>query len=138
MCLHTNETNAKLAEEDIKVYKALASENRSIFQRFVYKPNTTYHLGFNLSIQEKEEDIRRLLGAYKCTSYALLVNQGFHSYITQPHENIINRGSATYDKIVEVFIPKGARYLEGVDDFGVPCYVSDQLRTGDLAPLESV
>lgn len=100
------------AKEDIVCYKIIKKNNKSLFQRFKYSPNTTYRLKKKLKF---EKDV------YAQRS----IERGFHSYCE--HDRIDNFYSNA--KIVQMIIPKGAKYYKNTGDNE---YVSTSIRTGTL------
>lgn len=94
MCLHTIQRTAKIAQKSITVYKVLFRDNQSPYWYTKYERGKTY----------KSSLRRNQFGK---------VYIGLHSFVTKKEARAhINEGG-TGDKVVEMKIPKGARYFSG-------------------------
>lgn len=107
---------AKIAKQDIPVYKVIGEDDKSLYQKFKYTRRKTYELEKSLRVEPF------------CDDY--VIEEGFHAYVIAAIKKsvIISRPS----KIVRFTIPKGAKYFIGYGEE----IVSDKIRSGELRPLK--
>ena len=125
MCLYVRprQKNEWTAKKDIHVWKLLLQDGRrSIFKRFLYKPNTTVHIkkmGRQIAINDNNR---------------ITINEGFHAYasLTAARDSAVEDGVLSSDVVVKMTIPAGAKYYIGM--YGE--IVSDTLVTGDMIPVK--
>ena len=154
MCQKTSKyEKVKTAENDIVVYKIvnkfkikpdeenptdeiLFEEYRccSIFQLFIYEKDVKYITNnFDDKIIRMKE---------RLCDHITINEEGYHSFIEGPQKEFIYKGiyvgkdlsvilaeslekeNKTYARFV---IPKGSKYIEGVDDYNNKTYVSDSI-----------
>lgn len=136
MCLNVKVSNGiepetKTAPYEIRVYKGIRGSNVSFHQGFRYQAHTLY---------------RHRQALKSCDSYAnpfapnsksrfFQYIKGFHSFSkeTSCMCNFFNPYAHIDMKVVEFFIPKGAKYLLGMNGE----VISSSIRSGDLKPLSS-
>ena len=127
MCLFSREKEPKIAEKDIPVYKCLSVSNLA-----PYVPLYEYHKGLNYAkrptrdISIRTDDDRTILEDGKP---ACVFDDGWlHSL--KPYDTpqamldwmrtsmrfTFNRGVIDQIKLVRMYIPKGTKYFEGLDD----------------------
>ena len=102
MCLFSEYKGAKIAKEDIIVYKSLRYVSKGKFAsqyfRFVYKLGRSYKTEFSYGRPFE----------FNCPGITRrVVLNGFHSFAHVP-------GISKFWKAVQFTIPKGARYYKGI------------------------
>lgn len=104
------------AKQDMVVYKILLKDGkRSPYRRFRYAPDTLYRLRKALKVRKT------------CSRNA--IHEGFHAISNKA--TAVARCSWTSNKIVEMTIPKGAKYCKGKNDE----IVSTSMRSGSLKAM---
>ena len=120
MCLTINKQDINLDEEiktatqDIVCWKVLNKSNGSVFQGFHYILGKKYILGFDLRVEQDDDGISNNNGSF-------IVNHGFHSWKEPSYYN------SSYEKLVKCIIPKGSKYIEGIQHDDEKGYVSDSI-----------
>lgn len=144
---------AKVAEEDIYVYKMLCVQDErsarihitSPYRGFVYWLNTPYKL--NPVSRKAFNEPNEVKGPYLTTPYYYEVEEGFHCFTDVKHAcRLTNHKNAHYNGangewfyLFVAVIPKGASYYEGIfPDFRAKSTVSDQLIVLDRNHPESL
>ena len=117
MCLNILSGPHKAAQA-IPVYKNIHRDDRSMYQRFRYKPNQFYSLGKKLKLG------KNLVGS--------TIHRGFHSYEQRAHAVKLRRSQyrGSTCKTVLFWIPKGAIFYKGMRGD----LVSTSIRSGELIP----
>lgn len=126
MCLYIDRdvhggkrARAKIAKQDIPVYKVIAANDESLYQKFKYTRRKTYQL-------QKSLRVERFCGDH-------VIEEGFHAYGTI--ERAFEKALATTNrpcKAVRFTIPAGAKYFIGEGGE----IVSDKIRAGELRKLK--
>lgn len=124
MCLYVleniNNQPIKVAKTDITVWKILTSDNVSPYQRFSYEPNTLYRLRKRL-----------VIGIPQWAKRLRTINEGFHAYLYKS-DAFSHAGFDAYRIVVELTIPKGAKYAMGQNND----IVATSIRSGSLEPIK--
>lgn len=125
MCLYTDQTRAKIAKEDIVVYKVLDTEYGLLLSP--YYSHSHWSIGRTKKSKLHKQKDRSSIPIDK---YA--VNEGLHACRTiQRAFDRIGTTVLTTSKVFEAIIPKGAKYYFGQKDEAA----SDKLKlTGKYYP----
>lgn len=144
MCLHCNKQQIKIAETDIECYKvieerkstidynydlilniALKKYNISIFGFKYVTPYYRFPVIFNKEFYD-DEFYESVLDGFDDGEYDdrfVFGHHMFHSFVTKP-DSFLLIAEPVFAKCI---IPKGSRYIEGVDDCGKKCYGSEKI-----------
>ena len=144
MCFRP-QTDIMTAEEDITVYKVFTSVVDEIPSYMAHYESPYAHFFYGTVIEEQEfvchkfgehSDTRTFL---ECRGYHNIF--GFHSFKFKKdafkEKYFLNIESAKDNEINNVFeciIPKGSRYMRGVDAFNHANYVSERIKP--IKPLK--
>ena len=133
MCLFTNDVTVHVADEDIHTFKRCIPTFRSWADVVSEVYDYHYFLGQLNEISGKNWPYTEGCEAkIDDQTYHHFLNYGFHSWTENPGLLRPNRVEM-YDCI----IPRGARYLLGVDHVGRQCYASDKLILVKRSALEN-
>lgn len=140
MCLKTKDNNPKIAKEDIVVYKCF----RSVKERYSskkYRDMRTLFLEEKVSYEEmigKVPFIGKGKNEIKYDDKAgeYSIGKGYiHAYLDREtakrvvHDYFIGK-DWYFPVVVKVTIPKGTKYFEGTDTYGLLCIAAEQIVIG--------
>ena len=125
MCLEVygSRVRYKIADKDIKVYKRLTLRNRSPYQYFLYKENRTYQ-------SSKPMKASRDSWLDDCWS----IHEGLHAHLHFRPAQFLAASERVSQKVVEMIIPKGTRYVLGCN-YDI---VADKMRVNSLQGIISL
>ena len=150
MCLISNEEKPKIAEHDIKAYKCFRSVRetysskhyRDLYTLFLHRPVTHDEATGKVPLVGKvEKDVMVPVSskdpkAPKQFKDKWTVDAGYiHAFTSREaavevmRKNFIGR-EWYFPVVVEVTIPEGTPYFEGVDTKGYPCFAADKVVVG--------
>jgi hypothetical protein len=138
MCFRTTKIQILVAENDITVWKVLASNNapqyladrlgNARFERIGDRANDPslvqlYVSGNTYKDYDVFADVALALSFNGMT--IARVSRGFHSYKNYPKSSQLYGGIAR-----DFIIPEGTHYMAGIDYFGHDVYISEAIQAG--------